>query len=78
MLKTFWNLLYMLLTLFLTSLKNISSKFKTSFDRHFGAQHVHKCAQLLHIGAKNDTKYGNLKISPSKPHFSPHNVYIII
>ena len=68
----------MLLTLFLTCLKNITSKLKTSFDSHFGAQHGHTYAQLQHIGAKNDTKYENLKISPNKPHFSPHNVYIII
>ena len=33
---------------------------------------------MLHVGAENASEYENLKISPSKPHFCPHNVYIII
>ena len=33
---------------------------------------------MLHVSAENASEYENLKISPSKPHFCPHNVYIII
>ena len=78
MLKTSRNSFSMLLTLFLTSLQKITSKFKTSLCSHFGAQHGHKCAQPVHVGAENAPEYGNLKISSSKPLFCPHNVYTII
>ena len=77
MVKMVSNLIEMLLTLFLTSLQKISSKFKTSPGSHSEPHREHAKLGAAHTCAQNAAETENLKICPSKLHFCPHNVYII-